>query len=321
MCIPSDERPRRGFTLIELLVVIAIISVLIALLLPAVQAAREAARRSQCVNNLKQIGLGLHNYHDALGTFPPGYVSRYKLDGTDPGYADDDLGTGWAWGAMILPQLEQNNRFNAANFNLGVDYRANDTASLARMSVFLCPSDSTPETVPVRDEQNSATIDNVGTSNYVGCFGVGEVGDAIGRGQGMFYRNSRTTFAAITDGTSQTVAVGERSHNLSYVTWSARSTGGWLFKTTSFEGGTDTFNPEPEEAFTMVLGPAGTEDGPRTPNHPMAHVEDYWSRHPGGVNFLFGDGSVRMLKNTINPIVYRALFTRSGNEVVSADSY
>jgi prepilin-type processing-associated H-X9-DG protein len=138
---------------------------------------------------------------------------------------------------------------------------------------------------------------------------------------GMFSRNSRTSFADILDGASQTIAVGERSHNLSYVTWTARSIDGWLGKTSFIEGGTDKFDPSPEECWTQVLGPVGLEDGPRTPNSPEAHVEDYWSRHPGGVNFLFADGSVHFLKNSIHPTPWRALATRAGGEVISADSY
>src|SRR5450755_3744538 len=109
-----SRHSRRGFTLIELLVVIAIIAVLIALLLPAVQAAREAARRAQCVNNLKQIGLALHNYEGAQKVLPPGYVSTFDASGTD-------LGPGWGWAAMILPQLEQVVLYSAVNFSIGVE--------------------------------------------------------------------------------------------------------------------------------------------------------------------------------------------------------
>src|SRR5262249_7780029 len=112
----TTSRKNLGFTLIELLVVIAIIAVLIALLLPAVQSAREAARRIQCVNNLKQIGIALHNYHQAFTVFPPGYTSNWKRDGTDSGLAQDDIGMGWAWGSMILPFVEQPPLFNAINF-------------------------------------------------------------------------------------------------------------------------------------------------------------------------------------------------------------
>lgn len=310
-----------GFTLIELLVVIAIIAVLIALLLPAVQSAREASRRISCVNNLKQMGIALHNYHDVHSTLPPGYVSDYRRDTGDAGTAEDDIGPGWAWGAMILPQMEQPSVFNAINFNLTMTLGANETAQLIRVTSYLCPSDSTPLKVPVRDQSNTTTIYTVGTSNYIGVYGLGEVGESPGRANGLFFRNSKINFADIRDGLSQTLAVGERSHNLSYVTWTGRAVGGWLFKTSSFEGGSDQFAPDPEESFNMVLGPLGVEDGPRTPNHPRAHVEDYQGRHPGGVNFLFADGSVKFIKSTISQAVYHALGTRNLGEVISSDSY
>ena len=130
------------------------------------------------------------------------------------------------------------------------------------------------------------------------------------------------TFADITDGTSTTIAVGERSHNLSYVTWVARSINGWLGITSPIEGGTDQFDPSPEECWTQVLGPAGLEDGNRTINNPEAHVEDYWSRHPGGANMLFADGSVHFLKSSINPTPWRAMATRNLRRVSSApDSF
>ncbi|MDR3620270.1 MAG: DUF1559 domain-containing protein [Paludisphaera borealis] len=344
----SDARPR-GFTLIELLVVIAIIAVLIALLLPAVQAAREAARRVQCVNNMKQIGLALHNYHEAMNVFPPGYVSSVLAGVTDPCDQDAenqmsvDRGSGWAWGSMILPHMEQQNVFNAVNFSLSVAYAANYTCSTTVVSGYLCPSDAGgPDLVPVFKDppdpanpgtySGSAIDDTVARGNYVGMFGVGEIcansgstnlpnQGSIGQASGLFYRNSRVGVAAIIDGTSNTIAVGERSHNLSYVTWTARSIDGWLGKTSLVEGGTDKFSPSPEECWTQVLGPAGLEDGSRTPNDPEAHVEDYWSRHPGGVNFLFADGSVHFLKDSINPAPWRALATRASGEVVSSDAY
>jgi prepilin-type N-terminal cleavage/methylation domain-containing protein/prepilin-type processing-associated H-X9-DG protein len=310
-----------GFTLIELLVVIAIIAVLIALLLPAVQAAREAARRMTCTNNLKQIGIALHNYHDTHRAFAPGYLSHWKQDGGDAGTAEDDIGHGWGWASQILPYLEQPAVFNAINFGLTMTYRANDTAQLIRFDTYLCPSDGPKQLIPVRNQENTETVYTVASANYVGMYGTGEIGEAPGRGNGMFFRNSRLSFQDITDGSSQTLMVGERSYNLSYVTWTGRAIGGWLFTTASFEGGTNTFHPDPEESFTMVLGPVGLEDGLRTPNHPMAHVEDYWSHHPGGVNFLFADGHVGFLKNSINPTPWRSLATRAGGEVISSDSY
>src|SRR6478609_9116964 len=125
-------KERRAFTLIELLVVIAIIAVLIALLLPAVQQAREAARRTQCRNNLKQIGLALHNYHDAYQLFPPGYVDRNGNPDLTP---DNDLGPGWGWASFILPQLDQGNVYNQINFNIGVGLGSNATVSKLSMTV------------------------------------------------------------------------------------------------------------------------------------------------------------------------------------------
>ncbi|WP_422925876.1 DUF1559 domain-containing protein [Singulisphaera sp. PoT] len=337
-----------GFTLIELLVVIAIIAILIALLLPAVQAAREAARRAQCVNNLKQMGVALHNYHSSNDVFPPGYVSSFLPNVPDPCDQDSenqtsiDRGSGWAWGSMILSQMDQQPLYNSINFSLSVAFAANQTCSQTSISAYLCPSDSGPSLIPVfkdpPDPNNpgsfsgNAIDDTVARGNYVGMYGIGEVcansgstnqpnQGSIGTAAGIFSRNSRTTIASITDGTSNTIAIGERSHNLSYVTWTARSIDGWLGKTSTVEGGTDKFNPSPEECWTQVLGPAGLEDGTRTINQPEAHVEDYWSQHPGGANFLFGDGSVKFLKSSINPIPWRAMATKNFGEVISSDAF
>ena len=330
----------RGFSLIELLVVIAIIGAVLAVLLPAVQSSREAARRVQCTNNLKQISLALLNYVDSHIQFPPGYSSLWTLDGGDADTAEDDLGPGWAWCSMILPMMEQTQIANAINFSqpILVD---NQTVQAPRIRTLLCPSDydksmaraappiwpwrgpsgNAEPQAPVRDPNNTRTLGTLARSNYVGVYGTGSIGAGPGRGNGMFFRNSQVGFADLVDGASQTLAVGERSHNLSYVTWTGRALGGWLFKTSSFEGGRDRFAPEPVEAFGMVLGAVGLEDGPRTPNHPRAHVEDYWSRHPGGACFAYADGSVHFVKSRIAPAVYRALATRAGGEVISAAAY
>jgi prepilin-type processing-associated H-X9-DG protein len=245
--------------------------------------------------------------------------------------------------------MEQQALYNSINFSLSVAFQANNTCSLTSLSVYLCPSDFGPTTVPVfadpPDPANPGTynashiVDTLARGNYVGMYGIGEIcaqsnaldspnngsgstpGDPLGTHAGVFYRNSSTSFAGITDGTSQTIAVGERSHNLSYVTWVARSIDGWLGKTSPIEGGTDKFDPSPEECWTQILGPAGLEDGSRTINNPEAHVEDYWSLHSGGANMLFADGSVHFLKSSISPIPWRALATRNFSEVISADSY
>src|SRR5579863_1826177 len=159
---------KKGFTLIELLVVIAIIAILVSLLLPAVQQAREAARRTQCKNNLKQIGLALHNYHDALLVFPPGYVDKNGDPNSTP---DNDLGPGWGWASFILPYLDQGNLYSQINFNLGVGLGANAQPSLVTLPVMQCPSDTLPQPFPVYDSSFTTPIATVAYGNYVGCNG------------------------------------------------------------------------------------------------------------------------------------------------------
>ena len=144
---------RRAFTLIELLVVIAIIAVLIALLLPAVQAAREAARRVQCINNLKQLGIALHNYNDAMGVFPPGYLSLM-----DPVTFDND-GPGWGWASFSLSQMEQTPVYNSINFVMGIEFPANQTARVTTLASFFCPSDAwRQDTFTVVDSTTTGTM-------------------------------------------------------------------------------------------------------------------------------------------------------------------
>ncbi len=322
-------RPRRGFTLIELLVVISIIGVLIALLLPAVQSAREASRRATCVNNLKQMGIALHNYESSHGTFPPGWIAYFEVDDHDHVHngsarfqadASDYAGwPGWGWGSMLLNQMEQAPLYNALNFNLPVFTDANQTVRTSRIASFLCPSDDTPPMVPVFDEDGDIEITQVSTGNYIGSNGIGEIGPDDGKG--IFYMNSRTRIQDIRDGTSNTLAAGERSFNLSPVTWTGRTPGGYNFKTPVDQGGDPRFASFPHPAFSMVIGTVGIDDPPRTPNNPVAHPEDYWSHHPGGVNFLFCDGSVHFIKNSISQQNFLSLATRKGNEPVSSDQY
>ncbi len=196
----------RGFTLIELLVVIAIIAVLIALLLPAVQSAREAARRAQCTNNLKQMGLALHNYHDAMSIFPPGYIAASKfIDG------ETDTSPGWSWATMILPQLEQAPLYSSINVWLPIQAAANTTATQTVLNAYLCPSDQLPSTrtFAVTDGLGN-TVATVAPSSYAASTGSDAADVALGlnndgSGNGPFFRNSGIRIAAIIDGTSQTV--------------------------------------------------------------------------------------------------------------------
>ena len=212
----SSLTPRlvRGFTLIELLVVIAIIAVLIGLLLPAVQAAREAARRAQCSNNLKQIGLAMHNYHSTHDTFPPGYVTAISTDAGNP-----EIGPGWAWGTMLLNNLEQVPLYNTINFNLQITDPGSMTARTAILSTFLCPSNVGSGPVVVRNSMGTVLTSDLSAGQYVASAGQLEPGEFPDSNNGVFYRNSRNGIRDITDGSSTTLMVGERSRNVADATW------------------------------------------------------------------------------------------------------
>lgn len=274
--------PRRGFTLIELLVVIAIIAILIGLLVPAVQVVRESAARTQCRSNLKQVGLALHGYHDVHKRFPPGYVSGVTTTGAE-------TGPGWGWAAHVLDHIEQGNLRRQIRFDLDIGHALNAAPRVAGVPVLLCPSDDTVGTFPTEGR-----VIVIGHANYVGIFGDNEIEDNPGAGNGLFFRNSRVRIGDIRDGTSNTLMVGERSSNLAKASWVGSV-------------------PGADEAPALILGAAD-----HTPNDPSAHREDFWSRHSQGVNFLFADGSVHNINNTVNPAVWRALATRAGGEPVGA---
>jgi prepilin-type N-terminal cleavage/methylation domain-containing protein/prepilin-type processing-associated H-X9-DG protein len=320
---------RRAFTLIELLVVIAIIAVLIALLLPAVQAAREAARRASCVNNLKQLGIALHNYHDTVGAFPPGYLSIMNP------VTFDNTGPGWGWLACTLNQMEQSPLFNSINFVLAIEVPANQTARLTVVASFLCPTDAfIQRTFTVVDSSTSSTtfgarICDVASSNYVGSVGTGDasslypfINDADNRppgrdkGNGIFFRNRSVNIASITDGTSQTFMVGERSQNLSRGTWTGAVTNAAV-PLVALQGGAGF---DPEGGGALVLSHTGENHGPNAPSG-QAHGDQYWSLHPGGANFLFADGSVRFVKEQVGFKVFQSLGTRNSGEVLSSDQF
>ena len=298
---PGVRRYRAGFTLIELLVVIAIIAVLVALLLPAVQQAREAARRTQCKNNLKQIGIALQNYHDSHNTLPPGYISLFDSSG-------NDVGPGWGWASMILPELEQAPLQNSANFALPIEAPGNAVARVTQVRVHLCPSDPVRLTwsAVTRDALGNptSTICDVASGNYVGVFGVSEPGVD---GEGLFYRNSRIAMRDILDGTSATLAVGERSQRWCEATWVGAVTNAEMFP----PAGSPAV-PTTENGSGMVLG--HTSDGP--PNAPGIECNEFSSLHAGGAHFLFADGHVQLISTSINLTIFKALSTRAGGEAV-----
>lgn len=290
--------PRRGFTLIELLVVIAIIAVLIALLLPAVQQAREAARRSQCINNLKQLGIALHTYHDSMNTFPPGWL------GVQGGQSHMEGISGFAWGSHLLPYLDQAPLYGQINFNVSCVSPANDVARRTVLNVFRCPSDPSENTWSIGEEGNPTNIlSTLPTANYVGSFGsegFEDICDAAPfpaaqcTSDGMLFHNSSTRMRDFVDGASNTIFLGEHRTNAAqgwHSTWVGVVPGG-------------------EEAIARILAVAD-----HTPNHPSQHIDDFSSPHVGGVHMLFGDGRVRFITQNIDLNVFRGLSTRAGGEI------
>jgi prepilin-type N-terminal cleavage/methylation domain-containing protein/prepilin-type processing-associated H-X9-DG protein len=330
---------RRGFTLIELLVVIAIIAILIGLLLPAVQKVREAAARMKCQNNLKQIGVALHNYEGANGYYPPGYADGNTNPNLTP---DSDVGPGWGWSAYLLPYLEQGNVYSRINLTQPIGSGTNAQVSQLQLSVFLCPSDPYQQPYSVYDSSFGSPIATVASSHYVGCSGWAECFDGAGgnppsdegpggsAGVGIFYRNSKNRVASVTDGMSNTIFVGERSSNHAPATWTGAIPGGrcpaWMAtqpytspntppgQAPSGPNGSAYDNADFGEAW--VLAHANSTHLPSA-DFPIFDPDTFYSMHTGrGANFLFGDGSVRFLTSSINPNAYQAMGTISGGEVL-----
>jgi prepilin-type N-terminal cleavage/methylation domain-containing protein/prepilin-type processing-associated H-X9-DG protein len=333
---------RHAFTLIELLVVIAIIAILIGLLLPAVQKVREAAARTKCVNNLKQIGLAMHNHHDSKGKFPPGYVDSNAIPKSTP---DNDAGPGWGWCAFLLPFVEQPAAYSQINFAQPVGIGVNAQVSLLSLTVFQCPSDPYQDAVPVYDSSFSNPIAKVAHGNYVGCNGweecfanAGGAGDGSGSdglpggfgeaGNGVFFRNSRYTFSDVTDGLSNTIFAGERSGNHAPATWTGAVAGGrcpawmatqpWTVPYTIPPAAPDTGNgtayDNADYGECFVLAHCNATHVPNADN-PAFDPDTFYSMHQNGCNFLFGDGSVHFLTSGIDPFVYQHLATIKGGEV------
>jgi prepilin-type N-terminal cleavage/methylation domain-containing protein/prepilin-type processing-associated H-X9-DG protein len=323
-CCPISlpGRVRAAFTLIELLVAVAIIAGLITLLLPAVQAAREAARRTQCVNNLKQIGLALHNYYAIHDTLPPGRV-RSRVEG---------LGLVYSGFAMILPQLDQGPLYNGINFHLnadrGIGLRENLTARATRLSVFLCPSDTSSDA----DRPDQAP------TNYVQ--NTGERHSVIDN-SGPLYENSRVRMADVLDGSSQLAVVSEVARSslirandvielgsiqiLSYEQScapngpprAAARGNRWIYGApnhTMYSHHRPPNDPRPDCRGGVPFGDRTNAEWDRLSLDSAAR-----SLHSGGINALFLDGSVRFVSNGVNPLIWRALGTRAGGEVVSSD--
>jgi len=346
-------RPLRrssGFTLIELLVVIAIIAILIALLVPAVQKVREAASRTQCENNMKQMGLALHNYHDANKYLPPGshqVASQGAGVSTSMGYIDSHWY--WTWMAFILPFVEQDTIWKQADSfaktdptsswspwgNGGTWYglsgNGNDGPNPAQglvMSTYLCPSDW--RTLIVNIDYGLGPVP-MGFSDYSGNSGSkGDTGAGTGvpvQFNGILYVDSKVKLTGILDGTSNTLAVGEHppSNDFNFGWWfdgagadnggnleTLMNAQGWSEPTiVAWYSGSPTYGP-------CMNNPGYNGLQPGDPNNACS-IGHYWSLHPGGMNALFADGSVRFMLYGTNPVTFAAACSRAGGEVANFD--
>lgn len=280
---------RTGFTLIELLVVIAIIAILIALLLPAVQQAREAARRSQCRNNLKQIGLALHNYHETHRIFPPGYIDVDGLGGASPD--DHNL---LAWSVFILPFLDQAPLYNKISASGAFDVKWSTIAAMTStgsppyaktpLSAYLCPSDT-------MGGINKDINGNYGTSNYGGVAGSNYPSPS----NGIFDLNSNVRFRDLTDGSSNTAVAGERTSD------GNAKAGVWVGLTTHSTSVYDV----------IWIMRSGTDGGLNKRNG-----VNFGSLHEGGAHFLFGDGRVRFLSENMSEATYELLASFKDGQVL-----
>ena len=293
-----SNRFRGGFTLVELLVVIAIIGILIALLLPAVQAAREAARRVQCVNNLKQMGLALHNYHDTHKVFP------YAAGDYNFGNPNLSWGGYWTWSAEVLPFLEQQPAYSLIDFNHPYNDPHNEKACKTFIPVYQCPS--APENVLVSSTVIFAGVEDVAETNYSAiCHHLPIPQSGTRSGSGVMYDDSATAIRDILDGTSHTLLVGETDCR----------------KDDSRYDDT-TYCPNRQ----CKVGHSWVWANRITTAYGVNSFVDFWlfgvtSHHAGGANFAFADAHVSFLSETIDQKVLEALTTREGGEVIPQADY
>jgi prepilin-type N-terminal cleavage/methylation domain-containing protein/prepilin-type processing-associated H-X9-DG protein len=328
---------RLGFTLIELLVVIAIIAVLIALLLPAVQSAREAARRAQCVNNLKQIGLAMHNYHDTNNALPLG---RTLQVGTYRPFSQQ---------ARILAFMEQKNVFDSLNFSLSSYDPTNVTGAATSVNSFLCPSDPAMQIPPGQvlpgygwGGVNYRANEGTSVAMWFGADDTAGVNNGkVAEPNGLFYSSQLIKLASVTDGTSNTAAfsehvIGDFSNSISTDisdtyrpgTYPANSDEAFAFclatniNDLSLQGYSNVGAPWTYGYHSTTSYWHSGPPNSRSCMYPPSRISTTAnSRHPGGVNVGLADGSVRFVKSTVNLQAWRALGTRNLGEVISADSY
>jgi prepilin-type N-terminal cleavage/methylation domain-containing protein/prepilin-type processing-associated H-X9-DG protein len=295
------SRRRCAFTLVELLVVIAIIGILVGLLLPAVQAAREAARRMSCHNNLKQIGLAIHNYHDTFGRLPPAWIAADPATKLPNWHGEP----GWGWAARILPFLEQTSvSENLIHLPLPITAATNAQARVLSLAVYRCPSDAGPPTfvLPAGEDYLGSGGGyqpvELAVGNYLGVFGTQDphavCSGARCDGFGPIVFSPDVRFSDVLDGLSQTFLVGERNSKHAPSTWVGMVTGG-------------------EHAHGRVVGVATYP--PNSEQDEEEYEHNFSSFHSNGTNFVLADGSVRLVAQTIDQKTYHALCTRNKSDI------
>ena len=294
-----SDRRIRGFTLVELLVVIAIIGVLIALLLPAVQAAREAARRTECYNNLKQIGLATHLYHDANRVLPQG---GYSIGPSN-----------WSWSGLILPFMEANNAYDTIDFNFGFNTTTNQNAIKHFVPTYQCGSAPPLKLASccgrIPGDDDAAETDYASIATHLSDdYGVTPLTPLTAAGTGCMFEGSKIKLRAITDGTSHTLLIGERipyPDNDPWRTWA---------------GPSYCLNAKCEVGNIWAAANTITT---RNGINPGTFIldSDVQSAHPGGANFCWADGHVSFLPETIDQGTLNAMTTRSGGELLSDSNY
>jgi len=322
--MPRSYR-RPAFTLIELLVVIAIIAILIGLLLPAVQKVRAAAARSQSLNNLKQMGLALHSFHDANGQLPSGFVSTvtsgwaynpsHPLGSNQPA---TEAGPGWGLFALLLPHIEQQPLFDQIRFDLPITHPSNQPAREALVKTYVDPGDTQPRLIELTDSGNPPVVTNTpvpiiraGVCSYAG--NLGTLAYEEQPFTGVFHRNSRVRLTDITDGTSQTFGIGERMSRHTRSSWVGVIPGQELVyapEARRYNPAQPSFNFRP--AITAVLVHVQSSV-PSLNGSPGGFI----GPHTAGTQFLNMDGSCRLITANTSMDMFRALCTRAGGEVIS----